>query len=61
MRTCAYEAGLISDRNSQSLALALEPEAACLTTEKAGSFLSAGNKFMVLDCGGGTVDVTMHK
>jgi|AntAceMinimDraft_5_1070358.scaffolds.fasta_scaffold06453_2 molecular chaperone DnaK (HSP70) len=61
MRTCALEAGLISERNSQSLALALEPEAACLSTEQAGSFLVTGDKFMVLDCGGGTVDITMHR
>jgi len=61
MRTCAVEAGLISQRDSQSLVLALEPEAACLSTEKAGNFLAAGDKFMVLDCGGGTVDITMHR
>jgi molecular chaperone DnaK (HSP70) len=62
MRHAAVEAGLIADKDSASLILALEPEAACLATEQdTRGFLSVNDKFLVLDCGGGTVDITMHK
>ena len=62
MRHAAVEAGLIADKDSSLLILALEPEAACLATEQdTNGFLSVGDTFMVLDCGGGTVDITTHK
>lgn len=61
MRKAACSAGLISDPQSQSLVIALEPECACLATQKESTFLKATDKFMVLDCGGGTVDITMHR
>ena len=72
MRRAAYDAGMISDENSSKLVLCLEPEAACMACEEerrapepdaAGNqiLLKTGDKFMVLDCGGGTVDITMHQ
>ena len=64
MRTAAKEAGLIrySSEDSSRLLLALEPEAAvlyCLEIEKMQ--LRSGDRIMVLDCGGGTVDITTHE
>ena len=74
MRTAAFDAGMISDVNSSKLVLCLEPEAACMACEDqrisesdaqpaGGSqqILKNGQTFMVLDCGGGTVDITMHR
>ena len=74
MRAAAYEAGMISDAQSDKLLLCLEPEAACMACEMqqrpegngaadglGGCVLKNDDKFMVLDCGGGTVDITMHQ
>jgi len=73
MRKAAFDAGMISDQNSDKLGLCLEPEAACMACEdqrmseesaqSANSLqiLKNGDKFMVLDCGGGTVDITVHR
>lgn len=66
MRQAAHEAGMIDRVNSSKLRLCLEPEAACvwvttgdnpypLTTE------AVGKQIMILDCGGGTVDITTHR
>ena len=64
------DAGMISSEDSSKLVLCLEPEAACLACEDqrlseqraAGSqILNVNDRFMVLDCGGGTVDITMHR
>jgi hypothetical protein len=53
---------LITEPSSSRLVLAIEPECACLATEKdTKGFLSVNDQFMVLDCGGGTVDITMHR
>jgi hypothetical protein len=53
---------LITEPSSSRLVLAIEPECAALTTEKdTKGFLSVNDEFMVLDCGGGTVDITMHR
>jgi len=72
MRRAAFDAGMIPDVNSTKLVLCLEPEAACMACEDqrilehgapadgAQPILRNGQKFMVLDCGGGTVDITMH-
>ncbi len=60
MRRAAFEAGLIQDESSDRLALALEPEAACVACEAENEALRKGHRFMMLDCGGGTVDITMH-
>ncbi|XP_033742410.1 heat shock 70 kDa protein 12A-like isoform X1 [Pecten maximus] len=68
MRLAAEEAGIKGDQ----LTIALEPEAAslyckCLPVEKmCGSeqgftCFSKGSKYLVLDAGGGTVDITVHE
>ena len=61
MRRAAFEAGLISEESSDRLELVLEPEAACIACESENSALENGDTFMVLDCWGGTVDITMHR
>jgi hypothetical protein len=60
MRKAATIAGIIDSEGSDYLQLVLEPEAACIACEQEMSRLQKGNTFMVLDCGGGTVDITMH-
>ncbi|KAL3858584.1 hypothetical protein ACJMK2_008856 [Sinanodonta woodiana] len=70
MRTAAEQAGILSD----NLDIALEPEAASLYcqflpvdkffTQKGQMHFGAaptGTKYMVLDLGGGTADITMHE
>jgi hypothetical protein len=49
------------EESSDRLELALEPEAACIACEAENPALENGDTFMVLDCGGGTVDITMHR
>lgn len=47
----------------QHLSLCLEPEAACLQVEHHHRNVykwETGTKLMVLDCGGGTIDITTH-
>ncbi len=51
----------------QHLSLCLEPEAACLHVERNPEHdhrniykWEIGTKLMVLDCGGGTIDITTH-
>ncbi|CBJ25647.1 Heat shock protein 70 [Ectocarpus siliculosus] len=64
MRQAAYEAGMIDRMNSTRLRLCLEPEAACLaaiTTDNPLTSNAEGKNMMVIDCGGGTVDITAHK
>lgn len=66
MREAACEAGIIDAVDSSRLKLCLEPEAACLAISlkedpKAFHALEVGNHVMILDCGGGTVDITTHK
>ncbi|CAN0356782.1 unnamed protein product [Ectocarpus sp. 6 AP-2014] len=64
MRTAALRAGLIQRENDmEHLRLCLEPEAACLTVEHHHRNVHKwenGMKVMVLDCGGGTIDITTH-
>ncbi|CAN0224366.1 unnamed protein product, partial [Scytosiphon promiscuus] len=64
MRTAAHRAGLISrEDDMEHLLLSLEPEAACLTVKQHHTNIHQwenGMKVMVLDCGGGTVDITTH-
>lgn len=70
MREAAIEAGI----DTNHLSLALEPEAASLfckylPVEKVGgagkettiSSLAPGKRYVVLDAGGGTVDITIHE
>ncbi|KAJ1548784.1 hypothetical protein HK405_015098 [Cladochytrium tenue] len=61
MRLSAESGGLIKPGRSASLLLALEPEAAsiwCLSTPYSG--IEKGETVVVADCGGGTIDVTVH-
>ncbi|KAH3833374.1 heat shock 70 kDa protein 12A-like [Dreissena polymorpha] len=64
MREAALQAGIQND----SLSIALEPEAASLfcmhvPVEKEAKFtpFAVGQKYMVVDIGGGTVDITVHE
>ncbi|XP_065598888.1 heat shock 70 kDa protein 12A-like [Cyrtonyx montezumae] len=74
MRLAAKEAGLISDMLSEKLIIALEPEAAslwCKQLPQEGFLAEGSNKkkfedspgiqYIVVDCGGGTVDITVHE
>ncbi|XP_015717072.1 heat shock 70 kDa protein 12B-like [Coturnix japonica] len=74
MRLAAKEAGLISDMTSEKLIIALEPEAASLWCKQLPQegFLTEGSnskkfedspgvQYVVVDCGGGTVDITVHE
>ncbi|GBC01488.1 hypothetical protein RclHR1_04200006 [Rhizophagus clarus] len=65
MRECSLEAELICERNIEYLQFTTEPEAAAIYCMKKCldeySLISAGTTFMVVDCGGGTVDLTTRK
>jgi molecular chaperone DnaK (HSP70) len=64
MRKAAFKAGLMDTELSDNLILVLEPEGAALAVHvgaTAFSLLDVGSRFMVLDCGGGTVDITVHE
>ncbi|RHZ81663.1 hypothetical protein Glove_117g481 [Diversispora epigaea] len=60
MRECALNAGLIKTKESPYLIFTTEPEAAsihCMRSLKEYE-LKIGDSFMVVDCGGGTVDLS---
>ncbi|KAG9291214.1 hypothetical protein G9A89_021716 [Geosiphon pyriformis] len=60
LRSMAFEAGLIEERYSRNLEFTTEPEAAaihCISILKEHS-LPPDAPFMIVDCGGGTVDLT---
>lgn len=66
MRQAAFQAGLISELESDRLALALEPEGAVISSAmdappEVRAQLKVGQRVMVLDCGGGTVDCTVSE
>lgn len=64
MRRAAQKAGIIgtSEEEAERLILALEPEAAAMyCQEKDQHQLPEGTHFMVVDSGGGTVDITVHE
>ncbi|MCI0457670.1 MAG: HSP70 family protein [Gemmataceae bacterium] len=70
MRLAAERAGLVTsaDDSADRMCLVLEPEAAalyCLDQERLSdpdlSQLQPGTRFMVVDAGGGTVDITVHQ
>ncbi|CAG8696780.1 6329_t:CDS:2, partial [Dentiscutata erythropus] len=63
MRTCAHKAGLVEQKDSPNLLFTTEPEAAAIHCMKAlkEHDLGVGDSFMVVDCGGGTVDLTTRK
>ncbi|KAI8916450.1 hypothetical protein BC831DRAFT_486906 [Entophlyctis helioformis] len=62
VRQAATYAGIITEATKQSLRIILEPEAAALYALKSMPELSGNNNamFMILDAGGGTVDLTTH-
>jgi len=66
MRKSAVEAGLIDSISSNNLLLCLEPEGASIqcredSEESVKMQMKKNSVIMVLDCGGGTVDITVHK
>ncbi|GBC08036.1 hypothetical protein RclHR1_07890003 [Rhizophagus clarus] len=65
MRRCAHQANFIKDKDSPKLQFTTEPEAAaiyCMESKlQEYDLLNAGTTFMIVDCGGGTVDLTTRK
>ena len=64
MRTAAHRAGLIPTEQSDDLMLVLEPEAAAVAVQPGlmeYDILERGSQFLVLDCGGGVTDITVHE
>ncbi|XP_043084949.1 heat shock 70 kDa protein 12A-like isoform X1 [Puntigrus tetrazona] len=75
MREAAVEAGLVTDSTPERLIFALEPEAASVFCKQLTSdgFIAEGedcedkleqqpgSQYMVVDCGGGTIDITVHE
>lgn len=64
MRRAAQKAGLIgsSDDEAERLFLVLEPEAAAIFCQEVDkNALTPGTKIMIVDCGGGTIDITVHE
>lgn len=66
MRKAAVEAGIIDHSNSPNLLLCLEPEGASIqcredAEDSLKTVMTKGTVVLVLDCGGGTVDITVHK
>ncbi|EXX75864.1 hypothetical protein RirG_038140 [Rhizophagus irregularis DAOM 197198w] len=65
MRECAYNAGLINEKFSKKLQFTTEPEAAAIycmeNSLKVNDLNTPGTTFMIVDCGGGTVDLTTRK
>ncbi|KAF0553896.1 actin-like ATPase domain-containing protein [Gigaspora margarita] len=66
MRECAFKANLTSEIESDKLQFITEPEAAaiyCMTKNSLKKFFLGKDEsnFLIIDCGGGTVDLTMRK
>ncbi|MEQ2300762.1 hypothetical protein AMECASPLE_029261 [Ameca splendens] len=74
MREAATEAGIVTEGTAEKLVIALEPEAASVWCKKLPSdgFItqnhsrnsldqSPGTQYIVVDCGGGTIDITVHE
>jgi molecular chaperone DnaK (HSP70) len=72
MREVALRAGLIKERDSEQLLIALEPEAAALfctqkkvrifgNTKESSLRLNKDEKYIIIDAGGGTIDITAHQ
>ncbi|MEQ2279240.1 hypothetical protein AMECASPLE_007438 [Ameca splendens] len=74
MREAATEAGIVTEKTKDTLIIALEPEAASVWCKKLPSdgFItpnhsresldqSPGTQYIVADCGGGTIDITVHE
>ncbi|XP_014885413.1 heat shock 70 kDa protein 12A-like [Poecilia latipinna] len=74
MREAATQAGIVTKEKEDKLIIALEPEAASVYCKKLPSdgFIaenlgnlkldqSPGTQYIVVDCGGGTIDITVHE
>ncbi|XP_007542604.1 heat shock 70 kDa protein 12A-like [Poecilia formosa] len=74
MREAAMQAGIVEEGSEERLVIALEPEAASIWCKKlpAEGFISEkhngtpldqcqGSQYIVVDCGGGTIDITVHE
>ncbi|KAN0033496.1 hypothetical protein ACTA71_007183 [Dictyostelium dimigraforme] len=64
MRTCANDAGLCSKDDKLSLMFSFEPEAGaldCIFESSNGYSVLVGQKFMVIDNGGGTSDIIAYE
>ena len=67
MRKAAVEAGIVKNWNSDKLWLCLEPEGASIQCredieeDELREKMTKGSIILVLDCGGGTVDITVSK
>jgi molecular chaperone DnaK (HSP70) len=66
MRRAAVNAGIIDTLSSPNMLLCLEPEGASIqcredSEETVKNQIIKNSIVMVLDCGGGTVDITVHK
>uniref|UniRef100_A0A3Q0SJW8 Heat shock protein family A (Hsp70) member 12A.2 n=1 Tax=Amphilophus citrinellus TaxID=61819 RepID=A0A3Q0SJW8_AMPCI len=74
MREAAAQAGIVSKGKEDQLVIALEPEAASVWCKKlpANGFITEnpegdvlegtqGRQYIVVDCGGGTIDITVHE
>ncbi|GLD73742.1 heat shock 70 kDa protein 12A-like protein [Lates japonicus] len=74
MREAATQAGIVTKGKEARLVIALEPEAASVwckklpaegfITENHGGYKldqSPGTQYIVVDCGGGTIDITVHE
>eukprot|EP01016_Furgasonia_blochmanni_P041515 TRINITY_DN5406_c0_g1_i1.p2 TRINITY_DN5406_c0_g1~~TRINITY_DN5406_c0_g1_i1.p2 ORF type:complete len:307 (+),score=53.15 TRINITY_DN5406_c0_g1_i1:42-962(+) len=66
MKKAAVHAGIVDNASSPNLFLCLEPEGASIQCREDSepalrNQMGKGSIVMVLDCGGGTVDITVHK
>uniref|UniRef100_A0A087Y532 Heat shock protein family A (Hsp70) member 12A.2 n=1 Tax=Poecilia formosa TaxID=48698 RepID=A0A087Y532_POEFO len=74
MREAATKAGIVTEGTENNLVFALEPEAASVYCKKLPSegFIaenrneskldqSPGTQYIIVDCGGGTIDITVHE
>ncbi|XP_015254625.1 PREDICTED: heat shock 70 kDa protein 12A-like [Cyprinodon variegatus] len=74
MREAATEAGIVTEGREHKLVIALEPEAASVWCKKLpfDGFITQnhnrssldqtpGTQYIVVDCGGGTIDITVHE
>lgn len=61
-RAAAVQAGFLRDENDNRLTLISEPEAAALFCAKSGLLnLKVGDAILIVDCGGGTVDLIAYE
>ncbi|XP_032424332.1 heat shock 70 kDa protein 12A-like isoform X4 [Xiphophorus hellerii] len=74
MREAATQAGIVTEGDEKKLVIVLEPEAASVWCKKLPSdgFITQnhnsvsldqtkGTQYIIVDCGGGTIDITVHK